>query len=826
MPEAKIKKMRVVKAAKTKSSSPKRRKADFIISSTNKKIYRASQYIIDLNEIIKNPGRKNITAENNPDLSSKSFSANQAKKESLIKDTREEKINELLLANLAQLIFFILTSFFKPILFLLKKTIPSSFREKISYLIWGIKEVSRIKPQKGTWRAVAGFATIAIILTLPFQALTYYNDTQIKKEQILAIANEAFGQLKLGGEATSAFNLGQAENDFLKARAGFITAEQELGQINLVILSLIKNLPEKNTELVSGEALIIAGKNISEISQSLANLMAKISSDDLALNDKILLFKNTLDASINPKLKETVYLLDKVSIGALPADKQEIFGTVKGLLPTLEKSLEELSNLTAFSLQALGQNSTKRYLVIFQNNSELRPTGGFIGSFALIDVDRGNIKKIDLPAGGSYDLQGSLKEKVISPEPLHIINPHWQFQDANWFPDFPTSAEKIIWFYNKSGGPTVDGVIALDINVIQDLLKITGPIAMPEYKKSITADNFFPETQKIVEIDAKKGKAKNQDKPKQFLADLAPKLLDKFFNLPKDKTFDTISLFKNSLDKKDLLLYFTDRESEGLVRELGWAGEIKAITPGNNYLFVVNSNIAGGKTDTVIKQDIAHHETIDADGSIIDTVTITRTHEGKKGWLFTGEDNLDYLRVYAPLGSQLLEATGFEGIDPRRFASPAPEYKADTDLERIEGEKTIDANARVTINSEFGRTVFAGWMGLKAGESKNIVLRYRLPFKLEIKTLANSGEKTWLDNLGAKLGFKDAKSDLLSYALLVQKQPGARDSNFQSTIKLPSNLIAAFKYPANEIKENNDNELELQASLSEDKSFGFILKNK
>ena len=90
-----------------------------------------------------------------------------------------------------------------------------------------------------------------------------------------------------------------------------------------------------------------------------------------------------------------------------------------------------------------------------------------------------------MPPGGVYDLQGNLEVLLSSPEPLHILNANWQMQDANWFFDFPTSAKKLMWFYEKSGGPTVDGVIAINSNILPKLLAITGPIELSEFNLTI-----------------------------------------------------------------------------------------------------------------------------------------------------------------------------------------------------------------------------------------------------------------------------------------------------------------------------------------------------
>ena len=122
-----------------------------------------------------------------------------------------------------------------------------------------------------------------------------------------------------------------------------------------------------------------------------------------------------------------------------------------------------------------------------------------MGSLALMDIDRGQIKRLEIPGGGPYDFQGQLTAQVAAPEPLRLIQPVWQLQDANWFPDWPTSAEKIMWFLNKSGAPTFDGVIAVTSDVMEDLLMVTGPIEMNEYGLTIDSDNFWYVTENQVE---------------------------------------------------------------------------------------------------------------------------------------------------------------------------------------------------------------------------------------------------------------------------------------------------------------------------------------
>jgi hypothetical protein len=735
----------------------------------------------------------------------------------------KKRLNQLAIVNLAQLFIWLLIKILESI----KKSaaytnnlIPASIKEKVQSLKENIAHAITIRPPQNWRKALGFFMAVAFVLTVPIQAMTYYGNLQGKQNKILSFTMGALGDLKSGGMATTAFELDSAQADFKKAEENFTAAEEEVNQINLVITNIIRTLPNEGKTFKSGEALIMAGKNISEISQSTAEIVKILAADDTtSLTDKITAAREQFQL-ISPKLDLTAEFLSRVEIEAIPEGAREAFLKVQGTLPLLQKSLEELDDLARLSLNILGQDRTKRYLFVFQNNNEIRPTGGFIGSFALVDIDRGKIKKMEIPAGGSYDLQGGLKQLVVSPEPLHLINPQWQFQDANWFPDFPASAKKIIWFYEKSGGPTVDGVVAINTSLMKDLLKITGSIAMPEYDKTIDENNFIEETQKEVEIDYKV-----KDKPKQFIADLAPKLIDRIFNLDKEKIVDIIPILRDSLRKKNIILYATDPAAEQSIAELGWAGEIKSSPLQSDYLYVVNTNISGGKTDLSIKQKINHQSTILDDGSIINRLTITRTHTGTKDNIFTKAKNIDYLRIYVPEGSTLESANGFSQPQANLFVEPDASLAIDTDLKDIEGDFTTDLASGTTINNEFGKTVFANWLELEPGETKTVTLEYKLPFLFKITPKPAVAEDNWIMKIKKEFGFYEEKPNLTYYAFLNQKQPGVENIEFTSTLALPQNLQVVFKYP-DSLTLNSNNLLLANSTFDRDQSYGLILKEK
>jgi len=132
--------------------------------------------------------------------------------------------------------------------------------------------------------------------------------------------------------------------------------------------------------------------------------------------------------------------LENVKIGSLPNDIQDEVISLKEKLPLVEKMLFQAENYSQAFLKILGHDNPKQYLLIFQNNSEIRSTGGFIGTYGLLTIDQGAIKSLFVD--GIFNVDGQLHEKIIPPRPIQKISTAWSMHDANWFADFPTSAQK------------------------------------------------------------------------------------------------------------------------------------------------------------------------------------------------------------------------------------------------------------------------------------------------------------------------------------------------------------------------------------------------
>lgn len=654
-----------------------------------------------------------------------------------------------------------------------------------------------------SYKPLLVFAILSLVIMIPFATSAFLQKASVVKNSVMTISQNAIENIKVGSQLASEFNFTEASAQFNDAFVKFNDAQTQLNSFNSTALTILQLLPGKGKEFKSAKNLLDAATNLSSAATDItasfqilnninSNVLANVNDDEApALTDVIVLGHSKLEPASN-KIALATASLAKVDSNDFPAEYQEPIALIKTEIPKINESLKQVLTLSETMLTILGHTDHKRYLVVFQNNRELRASGGFLGSFGLIDINKGKVTKMTIPGGGTYDLNGSLKAQVSSPEPLHLVNPIWQIQDANWWPDWPASAQKIEWFYNQSGGPTVDGVLSLTPDVIEQMLKITGPIDMNDlYGVSIDADNFYS----VIQMEAEK-KYDETRESKKIIADLTPKLLEKLFSLEKEGALSVLQVFYNALLEKDVLLYFNDPELEAEMVNLGWSGSIKD-TDGD-YLMVVDTNINGGKTDAVIEETINHEAAIQSDGSIIDTVVITRTHKGEPNDPLTNTVNWDYLRLYVPQDSQLIEASGFEQPNKDMVFETPEGFAVDKDLKNISGDILIEENSKMRINNEFNKTVFGNWIKVSPGESVSVKITYKIP------------------NVIQTAGFFN---DIDTYSLLIQKQPGSFDNLFTSNLIIPENYNIKWSYP-------EQNKTNFEAILNTDKYFGVVVEKK
>jgi len=411
-------------------------------------------------------------------------------------------------------------------------------------------------------------------------------------------------------------------------------------------------------------------------------------------------------------------LLSDINDNAIPEDRRKDFIDFKEKLPILEKTLDDAYKYTGFLENVIGIDKHKKYLILFNNYSELRPTGGFPGTYGIISFSNGGLENFFV--NDVYNLDGQLKRKIIPPKQLQHITPTWAMRDVAWFIDFPTSAKKVVEFFEEESGYGVNGVIALNPDIISHILKVVGPIEMPEYNMTITADNFLASVQEEVEY------GDNRAQPKTIIVDLAPRLLDKLYSADSGQWMEIFSELVTSLEEKDTMFYFEDKELESFAIEENFGGEIKQTDA--DYLTVNLSNIKGSKTD-IVTDSFINIEIRQDNDHIIHKVAITRKHKGGDHELdFYNRQNPSYIRVLIPSNAELLNVSGNDL--PRYY--PLVDYQnsifeKDSDLAEFESGFYFDETMGVDRFEEGNKNGVGFWVVTDPGKVKTVILEYSTP---------------------------------------------------------------------------------------------------
>jgi hypothetical protein len=539
------------------------------------------------------------------------------------------------------------------------------------------------------------------------------------KSRVLGDADLGVQSLTAGGMSLQDQNSELAQKHFQEALQNFGKIQSDLETNGVLLNGILKVLPQRQ----DADKLTESAKLATEAGASIAKLydqfkILKFTPQGITgagNNGENLTVVLNEFRTASDKISRVSNLLETVDPALIPEDKRDIFLQVQSQLGTIRSNLAiatELADL--FGDVFLGQ---KDVLIMFENNNELRPTGGFLGTFGAMKINNGAIEKLHISS--IYDLDGQLKDIINPPRPLYAVNDRWFLRDSNWFADFPVTARKISSFYTKEGGSTPDIVIALTPTIVTDLLAITGPITVPNYNVTLNSQNFIEMTQ----LETSVNYDKSLNKPKQFLADFFPLFLQKLSTLKGGQSLAVLGAFQRNLQAKEIMLYAKNDDLQSKFKKFHWAGEIVATD--RDYLSIISANLGGTKTDLGIKQNAALTSRIDPNGDIVNTLTLTRRNPFPRKEGFT---NKSFVRIMVPEGSTLISVTGFSP-SPLPNSLP-PKGATDNEVKAWESGSVQDVVSGTLIGRESGKTFFGNWLILEGGEEKTVTISYKLPFQL------------------------------------------------------------------------------------------------
>ncbi|MCL5095619.1 MAG: DUF4012 domain-containing protein [Patescibacteria group bacterium] len=460
----------------------------------------------------------------------------------------------------------------------------SQTKEKIIDLSWAgaywakPNRVKKAKLRPTIWLSLLFLFFLTLPLTIFLSNLTL-GVWDLKKTQDLAFS--------------SAFIKGEARA--LSAQNHFAAAKENLEDWQFVFQILGQEAAERKLTawLNIGQDLSLASRYLLKAGQEGQKLSRVLLGEEIGTTDEIL--KKT---SLNLNLAEEELALMETRISQ-PSIFPEKFKQVKNLRQNLVKAKSFLN----FAPWFLGERT---YLLLFQNNFELRPGGGFIGTVGFIKIENG---KLDFKIEDIYTVDGQLKGHVEPPKPIrtYLDQIHWYLRDSNWEADFPTNAQKAAWFLEKEIGLKPDGVIALDLDLVKNLLKLTGPVNLPDYQEKITADNLYLKTQTYTQENFFPGSTQKKD----FLGNLANAIFQKIITSKNFPWFGLSQVLEESFAQKHLFVFLDNYLAQKIVLDQGWGGEVKKAPCGvsesqcfDDYLLVLDANLGVNKTNYYLKREI------------------------------------------------------------------------------------------------------------------------------------------------------------------------------------------------------------------------------
>lgn len=432
-------------------------------------------------------------------------------------------------------------------------------------------------------------------------------------------------------------------------------------------------------------------------------------------------------------------------ISFLQSEYQEIPESLRNVLVkyvddrNIERVKTEVVSFARISTNAskiLGSEGKSSYLVLFQNNMELRPTGGFIGSFGILSFQDG--KMINLEVYDVYSADGQLKGYVKPPEPIvkYLNQAVWYLRDSNWDPDFGVASEKAQWFLEKEMDIKVDGVFSVDLEFVKGLLEVTGPIFLNDYDKEINAQNMYEITQYEVEKEFFPGSRKKSN----FLSSLVSEMM---FKMKSDTQIDYVKLARvihKALQEKHVQLSFNSYDVASEFQRLGWDGGIRDpkcidVNCYSDLTGVVEANVGVNKANYYVERKGSFKNSLE-NGKVIREMDLVYTSNANPALAFKGTYK-NYLRVMGPPDSVF----------------------DDVKIISIDGESSIKADIEKFEN----RTEAGVYVEIAPGQTKRINFSWSSDTQLNFNT---NGK----------------------YLLNIRKQSGINDFNFDVNINLPKNI--------------------------------------
>ncbi len=584
----------------------------------------------------------------------------------------------------------------------------------LNYTIWGLAIIATI-------------LIINLLLLLPSLKNIYWQSLAGK------------GQLEKAVYLVGLGNWPELTSVAAQAEKNFSAALEDWQKIKWSPLSY---LPLVRSKVVDGEHLLIAceliTKTLNQASGTGNNFLALLPDKNkknlatMGAKEKADLIKLIADSQkdltlAKSNLEQARQDLAAISNRELLISQGVDLDRLSEQLLEAQRQIDKASNLAKILPALSGYPQEAKYLFILQNSDELRPTGGFIGTYGLAVTKNGSITRLDTHDVYHLDMPISNRWQVTPPEPLkkYLNSTNWYLRDANWSPDWPTTAQKIAWFYSEENKlqakPDVldnfDYIIGLTPQAITNLMELTGPLSAGG--KIYDQNNFVTLLQETTELTYRQQGISSWDR-KAVIGILSKDLETKILAGINQHWSRLLDIIIDDLEAKNILVYTTNQEIYSMLKAKDWLGQLK--TTEGDFLMAVDANLGALKTDAVVNKSLSYSVQETNDG-LIARAQINYANNGNFNWKTTRYRT--FTRLYVPKGSELIRVAGHSGNQDE-----------------------------VVIGEELGHTYFGAFVEIEPSKIGGLSFEYKLPYNL--LTQVKQGK----------------------YSLLVEKQPGSRTRDF------------------------------------------------
>lgn len=424
----------------------------------------------------------------------------------------------------------------------------------------------------------------------------------------------------------------------------------------------------------------------------------------------------------------------------LPAKFRQDLKTSQRQLAQVKKTVELSNGAISLIPEIIGTDGKRReYMVLFQNETELRPGGGFIGSYGILSFEGG--KLLNLEIKDIYEADGQLKGHVEPPPEIKNIlgEANWYMRDANWQASFVGVGKDIQWFLEKETGRKVDGVVGIDLAVARSILGVVGEVYVPDFKEKINKNNLYEQAEFYSETNSFPG----SNQKASFLGSLGKQLFESIKNLRPEQNYQLYAGIIDLLERNEIRMSFNQAEAIKTVAGLGWDGALYSGKCGSknclaDYLYVVEANLGVNKANYFLYRNM--EEAIDISQNSVGRVVKINYENTAKNTNWPGGDYKNYIRVYLPVEVNLAEVSISETGKPET--------------------KKIYGNEVLKVNQVYGKKEVGFLATIPVMKKMTVELRYTSNINL-------TGQSKF------------------SYLHYVQKQPGFGDTGLVTLVSFP-----------------------------------------